>query len=471
MPFGLSNAPSTFQALMNEIFRLHIRKFVLVFFYDILVYSADFSTHLGHLREVLQILKHHNLVVNRKKCHFGQPQLEYLGHIISASGVSADPAKITSMDNWPNPKDVKGLQGLLGLTDYYRKFVRDCGKTARPLTQLLKKDAFHWNKEAQLAFESLKEAMVTLPVLALPNFKKVFVVETDASGLGIGAVLMQEGHPIAFLSQGFSIRAQSKSVYERELMAIVFAVQKWRHYLMGKHFIIRTDQRSLQFLMGQHVMAEEQQKWVTKLMGFDFEIQYRPGCENKAADALSRQFHFMAFSVLRSSTLDDLSTEIQQDDQLRKLTQELLQNPASRPNYVLKNGCLFFKSRLVIPRSSLHIPTLLREFHSSPTGGHSGFFHTYKRISQVLYWNGIKRDVQNYVASCEVCKKNKYEALSPAGLLQPLPIPTQVWIDISMDFIRGYQKQWDMILYLLWWTVSLNIVIFFSYLTHIQQRV
>jgi len=272
MPFGLSNAPSTFQALMNEIFRLHIRKFVLVFFYDILVYSADFSTHLGHLREVLQILKHHNLVVNRKKCHFGQQQLEYLGHIISASGVSADPAKITSMDNWPNPKDVKGLQGLLGLTDYYRKFVRDCGKTARPLTQLLKKDAFHWNKEAQLAFESLKEAMVTLPVLALPNFNKVFVVETDALGLGIGAVLMQEGHPIAFLSQGFSIRAQSKSVYERELMAIVFAVQKWRHYLMGKHIIIRTDQRSLQFLMGQHVMAEEQQKWVTKLMGFDFEI-------------------------------------------------------------------------------------------------------------------------------------------------------------------------------------------------------
>lgn len=134
---------------------------------------------------------------------------------------------------------------------------------------------------------------------------------------------MQEAHPITFLSQGLSIRA-SKSVYERELMAIVFVVQKRRHYLMGQHFIIRTDQRSLQFLMDQHVMAEEQQKWITKLMGFDFEIQYRPGCENKAADALSRQFHFMAFSVLSSSTLDDLSTEVQQDDQLRQLTHDLL---------------------------------------------------------------------------------------------------------------------------------------------------
>lgn len=135
-------------------------------------------------------------------------------------------------------------------------------------------------------------------------------------------------------------------------------------------------------------------------MGFDFEIQYRPRCENKAADALSRQFHFMVFSILHSSTLDDLSTKIQQDDQLRQLTQDLLHDPATRPNYVLRNGCLFFKSRLVIPRSSLHIPMLLREFHSPPTGGHSGFFRTYKRISQVLYWNGIKRDVQNFVASC-----------------------------------------------------------------------
>lgn len=247
------------------------------------------------------------------------------------------------MVNWPIPKDVKGLRGFLGLTGYYRMFVRDYGKIARPLTQLLKKDAFSWNNEAQLAFDSLKKAMVTLPVLALPDFNKVFVLEIDASGFGIGAVLMQEGQPIAFLSQGLSIRAQSKSVYERELMATVLAVQKSRHYLMGRHFIIRTDQRSLQFLMGQHVMAEEQQKWVSKLIGFDFEIQYRPDCENKAADALSRQFHFMAFSVLHNGTLDDLVTEIQQDDQLRQVTQDLLRDPASQPNYALKNGCLFFK--------------------------------------------------------------------------------------------------------------------------------
>lgn len=141
MSFGLSNALSTVQVLINEIFWPYLNKFVLVFFDDIVVYSTDFPTHLDHLREVLQVLKLHNLVVNRNKCHFGQQQLEYLGHIISASGVAADPAKITSMVNWPSPKDVKGFRGFLGATSYYRKFVRDY-KIARPLTQLLKKDAF-----------------------------------------------------------------------------------------------------------------------------------------------------------------------------------------------------------------------------------------------------------------------------------------------------------------------------------------
>ncbi|CAH9079638.1 unnamed protein product [Cuscuta europaea] len=186
MPFGLTNAPSTFQALMNQVLRPFLRKFALVFFYDILVYSKTEEEHQEHLRKVLSALKENELVVNLKKCSFGQPQLVYLGHIISRKGVSADPAKIEAMVNWPEPRDLKGLRGFLGLTGYYRRFVKGYSQIALPLEQLLKKDSFCWDYKATQSFEELKRAMTSVPVLATPDFNKMFILETDASGTGLG---------------------------------------------------------------------------------------------------------------------------------------------------------------------------------------------------------------------------------------------------------------------------------------------
>lgn len=176
--------------------------------------------------------------------------------------MAVDPNKINDMLDWPIPKDVKGLRGFLELTGYYRKFVKNYGKIAWPLTQQLKKDFFKWDEGAQSAFEQLKQGMTSIPVLAVPDFEKTFIVETDASGKGIGAVLMQGGRPVAYMSQAISDRAQNKSVYERELMAVVLAIQKWRHYLLGRHFVVHTDQKSLRFLADQRV--EELQRWVSK---------------------------------------------------------------------------------------------------------------------------------------------------------------------------------------------------------------
>jgi hypothetical protein len=204
MPFRLTNAPTTFQCLMNELFVQCMTKFVLVFMDDILIFSKTLQDHIDHLRTVFQILFDNQLYVKFNKCTFAQQQLSYLGHIISNQRVSTDPGKIVAMLNWPVPQNFTELRGFLGLIGYYRKFVQHYGTLARPLTNLLHHKKFVWIPNAQQAFDQLKLAMSSTPVLTFPDFSKEFVVETDACDTGIGAVLSQEGHPIAYFSKGLS---------------------------------------------------------------------------------------------------------------------------------------------------------------------------------------------------------------------------------------------------------------------------
>lgn len=385
MPFGLTNAPATFQSLMNEIFRGYLRKFVLVFFDDILVFSKTAEEHEEHLRQVLEVLKKHQLYANRKKCEFGSSSIEYLGHVISKEGVAADEGKIRAMTEWREPKSIKDLRGFLGLTGYYRKFVLGYGDISRPLTFLLRKDQFKWSDVAREAFRKLKIAMSTVPVLALPNFEEQFVIESDASGIGLGAVLMQNQRSIAYFSQALTARQQVKSVYERELMAIVFAIQKWRHYLLGRKFIVRTDQKSLKFLLEQREINMEYQRWLSKILGFDFDIHYKPDLENKAADALSRKdpvLELYAVSVPVSIQLEEVGSEVDKDEELSKLKQEVSRDPQSHPDFSVVQGRLLRPGKLVLPKTSKMIGDILREYHDSKYGGHEGggVLNTQKRI-------------------------------------------------------------------------------------------
>ena len=233
MPFGLCNATSTFQSLMNKIFKPFLRKFVLVFFDDILIYSKTWESHVEHVDKYLQLLREHQLFLKRSKCSFGASEVEYLGHIVTKDGVRVDPKKVVAMKEWPRPKTLKSLQGFLGLTGYYRKFVKNYEKITSPLTSLLNKNAFSWSKVAEKEFLSLKDAMCTTPVLTVLDFTKPFILECDASGRGIGAVLMQEGHPLEFTSKQLCDRNLGKSTYEKEMMAILHAVETWCPYLIG----------------------------------------------------------------------------------------------------------------------------------------------------------------------------------------------------------------------------------------------
>lgn len=289
MAFGLSGAPATFLKAMNTTLAPLLRQCVLVFFDDILVFSRTYAEHLDHLRAVFQLLTRDRWQVKFSKCLFAQQQLKYLGHIISAEGVATDPAKIEAVLKWPPPSSVKELRSFLGLAGYYRRFVRHFGILAKPLTSLLKKGSiFVWTSLHQEAFDSLKTALTTAPVLSLPDFSQPFSIETDASGSGIGAVLMQHGHPLAYLSKALGPRSQGLSTYEKEYMAILMAVDQWRCYLQHAEFQILTDQRSLVQLPEQRLHTPWQQKVFTKLLGLQYKIVYRKGSDNRAADALSR---------------------------------------------------------------------------------------------------------------------------------------------------------------------------------------
>ncbi|XP_066320154.1 uncharacterized protein [Miscanthus floridulus] len=288
MSFGLCNAPATFQALMNDVLRPYLRRFVLVFFDDILIYSRTWADHLRHLRTVLALLRLHRLFVKRSKCAFGVMAVAYLGHIISEAGVAMDPAKVQAIHDWPIPRSARAVRGFLGLAGYYRKFVANYGAVAAPLTALLKKDGFSWTDTAASAFADLKAAVTSAPVLVMPDFDKGFVVECDASTHGFAAVLIQESHPIAYFSRPVAPRHRSLAAYERELIGLVHAVHHWRPYLWGRRFVVKTDHYSLKYLLDQRLSTIPQHHWVGKLLGFDFTVEYKPGAANTVADALSR---------------------------------------------------------------------------------------------------------------------------------------------------------------------------------------
>ena len=450
MPFGLSNAPATFQALMNDVLWPYLRRFVLVFFDDILIYSPSWAEHLQHVNIVLHALRVHHLHLKRSKCSFGASSVAYLGHVISEGSVAMDADKVAAVAAWPLPRSARGLRGFLGLAGYYRKFIQDFGIIAAPLTRLLRRDAFVWDDDASGAFEALKRALTTGPVLQMPDFTKPFVVDCDASDAGFGAVLHQGVGPLAYFSRPFAARHINLAAYERELIGLVQAVRHWRPYLWGRHFLVRTDHYSLKFLLDQRLSTVPQHQWISKLFGFDFSVEYRPGRLNIVADALSRRdladggaavlVAAAAAALPVSGPSFDLLDAIRRATAAAPDAQQLLaqlQAGELAAPWRLADGLLIHGSRVYVPDQGDLRQQVLLLAHSA---GHEGTQKTLHRLRADFY---IPRDrvlVQDLVRSCTTCQRNKTETVQPAGLLQPLDVPTQVWADISLDFIEGLPK-------------------------------
>jgi hypothetical protein len=334
-------------------------------------------------------------------------------------------------------------RAFLGLIGYYRKFVKNYGVIAKPMTNVSRLKNFQWTAQAQEAFDNLKVAMTTTPVLALPTFQLPFQVETDARGEGIGAVLMQQGQPIAYLSKGLGDKHKNLFIYEKEFLALIMAVEKWRPYLQRQEFIILTDHRSLSYLNEQNLHSDMQRKAMTRLMGLQFKICYKQGKENLAADALSRVAHMMALQAVSKvqpqwiqEVLNSYATNAQAQELLSRLA---IASPNSN-GFSLDKGLIRKGPLIWIGNNSALQTKLIAAFHSSAIGGHSRVNATYHRLKKLFLWKGIKTDVDSYVKQCSICQHTKHSHDHPAGLLQPLPIPAGVWQDVSMDFVEGLPK-------------------------------
>ncbi|GBL83266.1 Retrovirus-related Pol polyprotein from transposon 297, partial [Araneus ventricosus] len=294
MPFGLCNAPATFERLMETVLRGLSSEACLVYLDDIIIVGRTFEEHLSNHRKVFQRLQNANLKLSPKKCRFFQKEVTYLGHVISAEGVKTDPGKIKAVVDWPRPETIHDLRSFLGLCTYYRRFVKNFSTIARPLHKLTEtKSNFNWTEECEKSFNSLKQALTSSPILTYPRTDKDFILDTDASNEGIGAVLSQnignEEHVIAYFSKSLGKPERNYCVTRKELLAIVKSIEHLHHYLYGQKFLLRTDHASLRWLLNFKEPEGQIARWIQRLQKYDFEIQHRKGTSHGNADALSRR--------------------------------------------------------------------------------------------------------------------------------------------------------------------------------------
>jgi hypothetical protein len=445
LSFGLTNAPAAFQSVVNRLFSKYMYKFVMVYLDDILVFSKNEAEHAQHLRAVLDILRSAQLTVALGKCKFYQKEVLFLGHIVSGDGVKVDPAKVQAVKDFPRPADVHHLRSFLGMATYFRKFIDKFARVVHPLTGLLKKDQqWRWTPACESAFCKVKELLTTAPILALPDWRSTepFELVCDASLLGIGGVLLQDGRPIAFESRKLIPAEVRYSATELEMLAVVYCIEKWRVYVEGRDVHIYTDHKPNTFFDTTNMQSRRAARWLEKLQQYQLQWHYKPGPQNVVADALSRHPVFgrpvVALAVLRSAS--KLRKLVDSNSFVSSIKHAYANDPyfASRANtadLVKRQDLWYMGELLVVPNDEQVKLTVLAECHDTPYAGHVGRSKTLHNVRKNFWWHGLARDVRRFVATCDSCQRMKPSNRAPVGLLQPLPVPGDTWDSISMDLV------------------------------------
>lgn len=470
MPFGLCNAPATFERMIDNVLRGLKWKTCLCYLDDIVIFSSTFDEHLHRLDVVLTSLANAGLQINTKKCHFASKSIKVLGHVVSSDGIRPDPDKIKAVVNFPRPVRQKDLRSFLGLASYFRRFIRNFAQIASPLNKLLASATpFTWSGDCEEAFQTLKDALTSGPVLCHFDHGAPTVLHTDASGHGIGAVLLQRNSSsveqvVAYASRTLTPAEQNYTITEKECLAVVWSVQKFRPYLYGRHFSVVTDHHALCWLSSLKNLSGRLGRWILRLQEYDFTVTYKSGKKHTDADALSRcplspqsdDQHSSVNSLILPiapadygtyNLPDNLISLQRADTYCRDLINRLggLAQPSNSRSrrqldkFRLLNGALYHYNYHptgdrwvpVIPRSLRK--EILEAFHDAATAGHLAFRKTYDRVKSRFFWPGLATSVAKYVASCAACQLRKHKTTVPEGLLQPMPCPSAPFHVVGID--------------------------------------
>ncbi|WVZ76506.1 LOW QUALITY PROTEIN: hypothetical protein U9M48_024481 [Paspalum notatum var. saurae] len=453
---------------MNSVFMNELDKFIVIFIDDILVYSKNEQKHEEHLRIVLSRLREHKLYAKFSKCAFWLKEVAFLGHILSAKGVAVDPSKVEDMLNWKQPQTVTEIRSFLGLVGYYRRFIKDFSRIAKPMTALTQKNAkFAWSPKCKEAFGTLKKLLTSAPVLAQPDITKPFDVYCDASGSGLGCVLMQEGRVIAYASSQLRKHEVNYPTHDLELLAVVYALKKWRHYLLGNTCHIYTDHKSLKYIFTQPELNMRQCRWLELIKDYDLDVHYHPGKANVVADALSHKAHcnfieacptvkvlcceiweiemptvleVELYNLVLEPTIKDPIIAAQKQDKGMAHIRDEIHDKKKTCFKLDEEGVLWFENRLLVPKDMELRKKILDEAHTSMFTLHPGSNQMYQDLKQKFWWTRMKQEIAKYVSECDMCQRVKADHLKPAGMLQPLAVPAWKWEDIHMDFIMGLPR-------------------------------
>lgn len=449
MPFGLTNAPATFQRYMDAILAGLKWKNLLCYLDDIIIFSPTYEEHMDDLIEVFDRIRAANLQLNDRKCHFFKNRLNYLGHVVSADGIEADPVKIKAILELKTPSNSSEVHTLLGGCGYYRKFIPNFAKICSPLYKLIHVgEKFRWSKDEEEALDKIKKALTSPPILAHPDFKYPFQLHTDASDYGLGCTLTQEvdgiEKVILYMSRSLQPAEKKWCVREKEALAILWACESLRHFLIGYKFTILTDHHSLQWLKEAKSPARLV-RWALRLSEFDFEIKYKPGIMNCDADMLSRLpieaevnnqsseyepehqlFQISTNYLIEHFSVDRIKQSQEADPTFTDLLLECNNNEGTSLNgsFVVKNQILYkinSNSELLMVPHDLREP-VLKHYHTHILSVHLARDRLYELLRSRFYWNGMYKYVQEYVRNCELCQKIKTRAPINAGKLQPIPV-------------------------------------------------